>query len=96
MPPALMLAVLLFSFLPAFRVLMVWVYHRTGSLLIVMLMHWSLTSSTLILQPQTSGMQVVMYDLVFAAILWILAAILTSRRIAGHARGLSRSTSPRQ
>ena len=38
-------------FLPAYRVLMVWVYDRTGSLLVAMLMHASLTASTLILQP---------------------------------------------
>ncbi|MFN2120708.1 MAG: CPBP family intramembrane glutamic endopeptidase [Anaerolineales bacterium] len=79
-PPVLMLAILLFSFLPAFRVLMVWVYERTGSLPVTILMHWSLTSSTLILQPQASGMEVVLYDLVFAALLWVLAAVLTSRR----------------
>ena len=78
-PPVLMLAVLLFSFLPAFRVLMVWMYQRTGSLLLAMVMHWSLTSSTLILQPQASGMEVVIYDLVFAALLWVLAAVVTSR-----------------
>ena len=32
--------------LPAYRVLMVWVYDRTGSLLVAMLMHASLTAST--------------------------------------------------
>lgn len=32
--------------LPAFRVLMVWVYHRTESLLVAMLMHTSLTATT--------------------------------------------------
>ena len=37
--------------LPAYRVLMVWVYDRTESLLVAMLMHASLTASTLILQP---------------------------------------------
>ncbi len=45
----------LFSFLPAFRVLMVWVYDRTGSLLVAMLMHVSLTASTLIFQPVSDG-----------------------------------------
>ena len=44
-------APLSFSFLPAYRVLMVWVYDRTGSVLVAMLMHVSLTASTLILQP---------------------------------------------
>ena len=38
-PPALYLVVLLFSWLPPYRVLMVWVYDRTQSLLLTMLMH---------------------------------------------------------
>ena len=37
--PALVKPVLLFSFLPPFRMLMVWVYDHTGSLLLAMLMH---------------------------------------------------------
>ena len=74
-PPALYLLVLLFSVLPAFRVLMVWVYERTGSLLVAMLMHVSLTASTLILMPlATSGVTAVTYDLVLAAVLWVVAA----------------------
>ena len=38
-PPALLVAALLFGWLPPYRVLMVWVYDRTQSLLLVMLMH---------------------------------------------------------
>src|SRR5829696_6051180 len=61
LPPApfavLVGLVLLVGQLPALRVLMVWVYDRTGSLLVAMLMHASLTASTLILQPlAVSGM----------------------------------------
>jgi len=73
-PPALYLSVLLCSFLPAFRVLMVWVYDRTGSLLVAILMHVSLTASTLILQPLATGLQAVTYDLVLAAVLWFVVA----------------------
>ncbi len=46
--PLIKLSVLLFSFLPAFRVLMVWVYDRTKSLLVAMIMHMSQTATTLI------------------------------------------------
>jgi membrane protease YdiL (CAAX protease family) len=75
--PALFLPVQLFSFLPAYRVLMVWVYDRTGSLLVAMLMHASLTASTLILQPlDIAGMRALTYDLVLAAALWLLIAAL--------------------
>jgi hypothetical protein len=56
---------------------MVWVYDRTGSLLVAMLMHVSLTASTLILQPlDVTGMHVVTYDLILTAALWLLIAAL--------------------
>jgi membrane protease YdiL (CAAX protease family) len=77
LPLALFLPVQLFTFLPAYRVLMVWVYDRTGSLLVAMLMHASLTASTLILQPaDVAGMRALTYDLVLAAGLWLLIATL--------------------
>jgi membrane protease YdiL (CAAX protease family) len=77
LPPALFVPVQLFTFLPAYRVLMVWVYDRTGSLLLAMLMHVSLTASTLILQPlDVAGMRALTYDLVLAAALWIVVAVI--------------------
>jgi CAAX protease family protein len=77
LPLALFLPVQLFSFLAAYRVLMVWVYDRTGSLLVAMLMHASLTASTLILQPlDVTGMRVVTYDLILTAALWLVVAAL--------------------
>jgi CAAX protease family protein len=77
LPLALFLPVQLLSFLPAYRVLMVWVYDRTGSLLVAILMHVSLTASTLILQPlDVAGMRALTYDLVLAAALWLLIAAL--------------------
>ena len=76
-PPALFLPVQLFSFLPAYRVLMVWIYDRTGSLLIAMLTHASLTTSTLILQPvDVAGMRALTYDLVLATALWMIIAAI--------------------
>jgi membrane protease YdiL (CAAX protease family) len=76
--PALVLPVQLFSFLPAFRVLMVWVYDRTRSLLVAMLMHVSLTASTLIFQPVTTGAPLVIYDLVLGAALWVIVAAVAA------------------
>ena len=85
-PTAVFLLVQLFSFLPAYRVLMVWVYDRTGSLLVAVLMHVSLTASTLLLQPvDTTGMRALTYGLVLAAALWLLIAALataTGRRLS--------------
>jgi uncharacterized protein len=57
--------------LPAYRVLMVWVYDRTGSLLVAMLMHASLTASVpLILMPLATGVALLSWYLVLAAALW--------------------------
>jgi len=75
--PALYVAVLLFSFLPPYRVLMIWVYDRTHSLLVVMLMHASLTAGQLILVPPAiSGASIVAFDITFAAALWIMVAMI--------------------
>ncbi|MBN2115811.1 MAG: CPBP family intramembrane metalloprotease [Anaerolineales bacterium] len=75
--PGLYLSVMLFSFLPAYRVLMVWVYDQTGSLSLTMLMHAPLTASQLILNPPAiSGTSLVIYNLLFTAALWIIVAIV--------------------
>jgi hypothetical protein len=66
----------LFAWMPAFRVLMVWVYDRTESLLVAMLMHASLTASTLILQPLTTGVNLLTYLLVFGAAVWVIVAVV--------------------
>ena len=73
---ALLLTSLLFSvgILPAYRVLMVWVYDRTGSLLVAMLMHLSLTASNVILAPLATGVLPVIWVLALAAALWIVVA----------------------
>jgi membrane protease YdiL (CAAX protease family) len=63
--------------LPAFRVLMVWVYDRTTSVFVGILMHVSLTASTLILTPQATGMPLLAYGLVLAAAIWGVIAALT-------------------
>ena len=75
--PFVVLLVKLFSWLPAYRVLMVWVYDRTGSLLVAMLMHGSLTATQLILMPlPASGMSVLTSILALAAAYWLVVAIL--------------------
>jgi membrane protease YdiL (CAAX protease family) len=57
--------------LPAWRVLLVWLHDRTGSLLLVMLMHASLSASMLILQPTVTGPPFAAWNLGFAVLLWI-------------------------
>ena len=72
--------------LPAYRVLMVWVYDRTGeSMLVAMLMHAVFSASMLILQPV--GIALVpglMWNLVLAAALWVVVgavAVAQGRRL---------------
>jgi hypothetical protein len=59
---------------------MVWVYDRTGSLLLSVLMHGSLTACALLLTPATTGGQLLTYDLVLAAALWGVVAALAVRQ----------------
>jgi membrane protease YdiL (CAAX protease family) len=71
----LLIPVELFSFLPGYRVLMVWVYERTGSLAVAMLMHACLTGCAVLLAPvSTSGETLMTYDLALAAALWVVVA----------------------
>lgn len=56
--------------LTAFRILMVWVYERTASLLLAILMHVSFAASTIILLPPVPGLASVALSFVPAAGLW--------------------------
>jgi CAAX protease family protein len=67
------------TILPAFRVLMVWVYDRTGSLLLGMVMHATLTASTLILWPVATGISLMIYDTAFATAVWLIVAAISHR-----------------
>jgi len=74
-PLALFMAALLFSFLPPFRVLMVWVYDRTGSLLVAMLMHASLDFFWLISTPTgIAGAPLATWYVAWAILLWLVVA----------------------
>ena len=84
---ALLLHSLLFSLgiLPAYRVLMVWVYDRTGSLLVAVLMHASLTASNVIFVPLATGATLVAWSVVLAAALWVVvgaAAVVNGRQLS--------------
>lgn len=60
-----------------FRILMVWVYEHTESLLLAILMHASLTASTFILGPLAiAGMPLLIYDLGLAIVMWSTAVVI--------------------
>ena len=75
-------ALVLVGQLPAYRVLMVWVYNRTESLLVAILMHTSLTASTFILGPAViSGTALLVYDIVLGGAWWVvIAAVILANR----------------
>lgn len=60
--------------LTAYRVLLVWVYDRTGSLPVVILMHASLSACTFILGPSATGAALLAYGFVQAAAWWVIVA----------------------
>lgn len=79
--PAVYIAVRTLSFLVgtlvAFRVLMVWVYDRTQSLLLLILMHTSLTAANIIYEPEAlSGSSNFILDFVTAAVFWFIVALV--------------------
>jgi len=67
--------------LTAYRILMMGVYDRTGSLLLAILMHASLSASRRVLNPV--GLALVpglIYELIFAAALWIVVAAVQRKQ----------------
>jgi membrane protease YdiL (CAAX protease family) len=91
--PIIYIAIRTISFLVgglvAFRVLMLWVYDRTESLLMLILMHIGLTTVNIIYEPEAiGGISNFIYDFVGAALWWIVVAVvavangwLLSRRV---------------
>jgi membrane protease YdiL (CAAX protease family) len=76
-PTALLVGVLLFAWLPPYRVLMVWVYDRTESLLLAYLMHVPISTTAFILASEAKdGTAAVTTVLVWGAMFWVLVAVV--------------------
>jgi membrane protease YdiL (CAAX protease family) len=78
--PAMSMGMRTLSFLigslVSFRILMVWMYDRTESLLLAMVMHFSLTASNIIYEPEgIAGTSLFTLDFVSIAVWWIVVAI---------------------
>ena len=71
--PLALLLTRLFSWLPPFRVLLVWVHDRTQSLPVVMLMHALVSFISITLSPKTlTGARLLTSLLVSAVTMWLL------------------------
>jgi uncharacterized protein len=95
-PPALNAAVMLVFWLPPYRVLMVWVYDRTQSALLAMLMHLSITVYAFVLpgSPAMAGVPGLIFTLVFGATLWTVIAAVAAANRRKHSRGEHTRTTP--
>ena len=80
---ALLLVAQMLAWFPPYRVLMVWVYERTESLLLAMLMHGSATASLVIFASLTAAVPLFIYTLVFGAALWIVVGVVALAQ-GGH------------
>jgi membrane protease YdiL (CAAX protease family) len=75
--PRVILIMRLFSWLPPFRVLLVWVHDRTQSLPLVMLMHAAVSFISIAFSPETlTGARLLTSLLVSAATMWLLLAAI--------------------
>jgi membrane protease YdiL (CAAX protease family) len=73
--PLVILLTMLFSWLPPFRVLLVWVHDRTRSLPVVMLMHAAVSFVAITVRPEgLIGMRLLISLLVSPAAMWLLLA----------------------
>ncbi len=76
-PLPLYISLLLFTFLPPYRILMMWVYKHTGSLFIAVLMHASLDIFWILSTPLLlTGKERVIWYALWAVVLWSIVAII--------------------
>jgi membrane protease YdiL (CAAX protease family) len=77
-PALVYLAVMLFGWLVPYRVLMVWAYHHTRSLLIPILMHATIVLGPYLLRGESATPEQSFIALVaFGGALWVVVAIVT-------------------
>jgi membrane protease YdiL (CAAX protease family) len=69
--------------LVTYRVLMVWVYQHTQSLLLAMLMHVSLAGFTIIVFPPSAVMANLISGYTYTAVLWVVVAVVALAQ-GGH------------
>ena len=91
------MAAIFFYFVP-YRMLMVWVYDHTQSVLMAMLMHLPLiVFAFVLLTPAKVGVPELIFNLVFGATLWVFVAAVAAANRRKLSRGEhTRATRPTQ
>lgn len=83
----LYMAVILFSFLPPFRMIMTWIYDHTKSLFIAILMHASIDVFWILSMPKIlTGEQRTIWYLAWAIVLWGIVLVI---KITGNRRSMN-------
>jgi uncharacterized protein len=81
----------------AMRVLIVWVYENTTSVLLAQLIHASSTGFLVVLSPtHVTPAQEALWYAVYGALLWIVVALLVATQGSGLVRGTMRGASERR
>ena len=74
--PGFLVTAQVLAWFPAYRVLMVWAYDSTESVLLAMLMHASLTASQVIFASLATAVPLFTYTLVFGAVVWLVIGVV--------------------
>ena len=94
--PIIFTTALLFTWLIPYRVLMVWLYDHTRSLLLAILMHVPIVASTFVLAPsESTSTFIVTGNLSLAIVLWIavVVIIMSQKRLDAQAGYVGRALS---
>lgn len=79
----------LFAWLPPFRIVMIWIYSRTKSLLLTILTHMSLVFTTTVIVPMTlTGKDLLVWIISWGILLWLVVLILYRMKIIELPRSL--------
>jgi membrane protease YdiL (CAAX protease family) len=70
--------------LTAYRILMTWVYSKTGSVLLAQIMHLCFTGIFFVFEPPMTVAQRLPYDLALTLCFWGLAGVIAWRERASH------------
>lgn len=93
--PLIYFPAILLTWMPTYRVLMVWVYDRTASLLVAILMHVSLVTFWTMLTPVTiTGVPLVIYYLAFTVAMWVVIGMIAVANRGQLSANVRRTSAP--